>query len=193
MAASVCIVLNLFLYFKLVCLISGGAWSSAVLEVVRIWAFVHSTIQKVLWGIALYCLRKVNISCLQFFPSMTAVLAAFSSVVISLSASPFALDHTGVTLRWVKPGWVANIWKFSLLNGGPLPFLRTSGIPRLAKILSRGEITAFDDVDPGSQLLVTCWNHQSQPVSSLHLGRDLRNPRIALATDLVVEGTFVEA
>ena len=55
----------------------------------------------VLWGVALYCRRKVNNSCLQFFSWMTAVLTAFSSVFISLSASPLALGHTGVTNLWV--------------------------------------------------------------------------------------------
>ena len=58
-------------------------------------------------GVALYCRRKVNNSCFQFLPWMTAVLIAFSRVFISLSAFPFALGHPGVILRCVKPSSVS--------------------------------------------------------------------------------------
>ena len=72
--------------------------------------------------------------------------------------------------------------------------LTTLEIPCLAKILSRCGITAFTDVNLRISTSGYLRSHRSQLTSSLHLEKDHRNPWIAqaLATDLVIVGTFVE-
>jgi hypothetical protein len=66
---------------------------------------------------------------------------------MNLSASAFALGHSGVIFRWLNPRSSENSLNSWLLKGGPLSVFISIGMPWVERILSNFGIVAFAEVD----------------------------------------------
>ena len=88
----------------------------------------------------MYCIAE-----LLGVPSLCAISSVLFNTFMKLSASPFALGCSGVTLWCSNPISSANPLKSVELNGGPLSDSTFFGIPCVANIfLSLSHVTLHD-------------------------------------------------
>ena len=102
----------------------------------------------VVWcGVQRYCRRNCCISCLQFFPSISAVFNNFLIGFINFSTTALPWGHSGVIVLHSIPRVFVYLSNSFPLNGGPLSVWIFDGTPYLAKIIYNFGMHVFASVE----------------------------------------------